>query len=279
MARQSSRAQPNRNQRPQTPVPSTSGYPYEEDSFEPTTRSRQQLSGHIQAPKLQTAPDPSSEREGAAADLMPSIHGVDGQQIMLQSLVSAQRDQSQSESREDSTGPGSAGTQLGTGGSPEASSTTTATQFKRAFRMVIHLGRDDTAQRLTTLDTGADVNLISLDVVKELGLHRDPYKGEPLKAFGTNFTPQWQVKFDWHVAKFSKTYRTTFAVCDVERSKEFDILLGEGCIKDVGFYTVNSSVWYMRTKDDYCVSKAVDVPDDSFPSIEEMGNGELQVGK
>lgn len=119
--------------------------------------------------------------------------------------------------------------------------------WKSSFKMVIHLAKGADAFRLTCLDTGANVNVISIDVVNSLALAKERYQGPRLKPINGIYLPQWQVTFDWHVAKFPKTYTSTFAVLDEEHSADFDILLGEKTIGIVGFYDVNPKIWFHTT--------------------------------
>ncbi|KAL8917788.1 MAG: hypothetical protein Q9172_005690 [Xanthocarpia lactea] len=123
----------------------------------------------------------------------------------------------------------------------------TPTKWKRSFHMVIHLPNDDNAQRVTCLDTGADIDVISIHVVNSLGLAKEPYNGPALKPIGGTYTPQWQVTFDWHVADRTRTYTSTFAVLDEDHSGDFDVLLGKVTVGKYDFYVVNSNVWFATT--------------------------------
>ncbi|KAL8861941.1 MAG: hypothetical protein Q9178_001811 [Gyalolechia marmorata] len=123
----------------------------------------------------------------------------------------------------------------------------TPTKWKRSFHMVIHLPNDDNAQRVTCLDTGADIDVISINVVNTLGLAKEPYDGPALKPICGSYTPQWQVTFDWHVAERTKTYTSTFAVLDEDHSGDFDVLLGKTTVGKYDFYVVNSKVWFSTT--------------------------------
>ncbi|KAL8670136.1 MAG: hypothetical protein Q9168_005301 [Polycauliona sp. 1 TL-2023] len=136
---------------------------------------------------------------------------------------------------------------LGVGDTKEdgqaAASSSQDPKWKRSFLMVIHLPKDDNAMRVTCLDTGADVDVISIHVVNSLGLAKEPYQGPALKPIGGTYTPQWQVKFDWHVSNFHKTYTSTFAVLDEQHSNDFDVLLGRKSVEEIQFYQVNDKVW------------------------------------
>ncbi|KAL8993952.1 MAG: hypothetical protein Q9169_005958 [Polycauliona sp. 2 TL-2023] len=133
------------------------------------------------------------------------------------------------------------------GGDPAAASSQRR-EWKRSFHMVIHLPNDDNAMRVTCLDTGADIDVISIHVVNSLGLAKEPYQGPALKPIGGSYTPQWQVKFDWHVAMFHKTYTSTFAVLDEQHSADFDVLLGRNSVEDINFYQINDKVWFSGTE-------------------------------
>lgn len=111
-------------------------------------------------------------------------------------------------------------------GAPSSSEPPERRGWKRSFHMVIHLARDDDGMRVACLDTGSDVDIISLSVVKSLQLPTEQYQGAPLKTSKDTYRPDWQVTFDWHVAKFHRYYTSTFAVLDEDHSGDFDILLG-----------------------------------------------------
>ncbi|KAL8706189.1 MAG: hypothetical protein Q9201_000767 [Fulgogasparrea decipioides] len=141
-----------------------------------------------------------------------------------------------------------------------------APEFEQSFRMVIHV-HDEIALRIACLDTCADMDLISIQVVEDLGLCKERYKGPAIKPLGGSYVPEWLVTFDWHVAKFRKTYKTTFAVLSHEYSVDFDVLLGKKSIKEIGFYQKDHKVWFSTTQGDRCVSDAVDTPDNRFRGI------------
>lgn len=122
--------------------------------------------------------------------------------------------------------------------------------FKRTFRMVIHLSGDQIAQRVSCLDTGADLDVISHRVVESLRLHKERYQGAPIYPLGGFYKPEWQVTFDWHVAGFRETYTSTLAVLDDKHSGDFDVLLGRMTIQNIGFYTPNGKVWTFSRDDE-----------------------------
>lgn len=116
--------------------------------------------------------------------------------------------------------------------------------FKTIFSMAIHLPDGARAQRITYLDTGSDVDLIALQVVEELELHKEKYQGPCLHPLGGVFMPEWQVTFEWHIPKFQrKTYRMTFAVMDEQHSDAFDVLLGHMTICKIRFFERCSQIW------------------------------------
>ncbi|KAI4092720.1 MAG: hypothetical protein LQ339_007855 [Xanthoria mediterranea] len=131
-------------------------------------------------------------------------------------------------------------------------------RWKVTFKMAIHLATGEDAFRLTYVDTGSSVNIISIDVVESLGLAKEPYQGPRLKPSGGSYLPQWQVTFNWNVVKRSKTYTTTFAVLDKEHSADFDILLGRETIEENKFYMVNEDVWFHPTNERVLPSIEVD---------------------
>ena len=115
--------------------------------------------------------------------------------------------------------------------------------FKTTFRMVIHRGDGQVAQRVGKLDTGSKVNVISKQVVTSLGLPMEPYKGPFIAPIGAPVHPVGETEIDWHVASRGKTYTTKFAVLDDNLTKDFDALLSEDTVKEIGFYKVNNTVW------------------------------------
>ncbi|KAL8760718.1 MAG: hypothetical protein Q9184_003120 [Pyrenodesmia sp. 2 TL-2023] len=122
--------------------------------------------------------------------------------------------------------------------------------YKRTFRMAIHLPQDRIAQRVCRLDTCADLDVISHRVVESLGLEKDRYQGVPVIPLGGHYKPEWQVTFEWHVAHFPQTYRSTFVVLDEKHSGEFDVLLGHMTIEKIDFYQTNGKVWMCSTEDE-----------------------------
>ncbi|KAI4262254.1 MAG: hypothetical protein L6R42_002567 [Xanthoria sp. 1 TBL-2021] len=141
-------------------------------------------------------------------------------------------------------------------------------KWKRSFYMVIHLAKGEDALRVTCLDTGADVNVISIDVVNSLGLDKEQYQGPRLKAIGGTYLPQWQVTLDWHVARFHKTYTSTFAVLDEAHSADFDILLGKKTVEDIGFYHINGNVWFHTANGNPSLAAGSHDGKHGLPSIE-----------
>lgn len=141
----------------------------------------------------------------------------------------------------------------------ERSNTSPQTELETKFRMVIHLpGGEGIAQRLACLDTAADLDVISDKVVDSLHLDTDEYIGDQARPIGpitNSFMPKKQVTLDWHVAKFQKTWTTTFAVFDEEYSDEFDILLGSATISKIGFYKRNKKVFWVSAGREVCLSE------------------------
>ncbi|KAL8756085.1 MAG: hypothetical protein Q9199_003184 [Rusavskia elegans] len=140
----------------------------------------------------------------------------------------------------------------------EPSNTSPQPELETNFRMVIHLLNERIAQRLACLDTCSDFDVISHQVVDSLHLDTDTYTGEAIRPVGpitNSFKPEKQVTLDWHVAKFPKTYTTTFVVFNEEHSDEFDILLGTATIKKIGFYKKNSKVWWSSAGREVCLSE------------------------
>ncbi|KAL8782253.1 MAG: hypothetical protein Q9213_005556 [Squamulea squamosa] len=278
-----------------TPSPTLSGnagYPRKEESPKLLELDQQEISGHTQALEIQgrsgsslpgrqdaTSSGPDQHSLHILSNSMVGTNELGKEGSTLPSLVAAQREQPQGESSQSRMNPEAADAQaIGAKGSEElasggATSSDVAAKpqsqkFKHAFRIVFHMAMDETAQRLACLDTGASVNLMSIDVVDSLNLRKDRYEGFPLRPMGGYCEPKWQVTVDWHVAKFHKTYTTTFVVMDETYSSDYDVLLGRPTIEIIGFYNVNNTIWFSTTEGNYCISKAIDAPDDSFPASE-----------
>ncbi|KAI4265589.1 MAG: hypothetical protein L6R38_009307 [Xanthoria sp. 2 TBL-2021] len=269
---------------------SPAGHLEEEKSFGPSNQQEQENSGNPPVPNLwkgsgsnipgrreATSSEPTVSSQQIVLDPMPSVKEPDDQGSDLQSLVSAQRRQPYDESNydpEDRKAATVSAIRQGesvelTSGTALPPDTTAPQQEHRprlTFRMVLYKAKDETAQRMAYLDTGSTVDLMSIDVVNSLNLRKDPYQGPPLKPMGGFFMPQWQVTADWHVAKFHKTYTTTFVVMDEKYSIDYDVLLGRSTIGRIGFVTSNNEVYFMTTEGEYRVLEAVDASDDSFPA-------------
>ncbi|CAL8583728.1 hypothetical protein XPA_009347 [Xanthoria parietina] len=141
-------------------------------------------------------------------------------------------------------------------------------QLKRTFLMVIHLVGDNHAQRVSCLDTGSDVDVISMHVVNSLGLTKEKYHGSSLNTILGTYDPQWQVTFDWHIAKFQRTYTNTFVVFDEANSEDFDILLGRFTIHERQFWKKNPNVWFHKSNDEEMTpSLGVDDAKHIVPSV------------
>ncbi|KAI4133309.1 MAG: hypothetical protein LQ341_006177, partial [Variospora aurantia] len=120
--------------------------------------------------------------------------------------------------------------------SSSSSTITCSEDFKTSFQMVIHLPHDRNAQRVSVLDTGAGLDVISPKVVESLKLEKEKYQGVPVYPLGGFYQPEWQVTYDWHIAGRFTTYTTTFAVLDDKHSGDFDVLLGKESIHKIGFW-------------------------------------------
>ncbi|KAL8992246.1 MAG: hypothetical protein Q9169_007252 [Polycauliona sp. 2 TL-2023] len=140
--------------------------------------------------------------------------------------------------------------------------------WKRTFLMVIHLPKDKHAMRVTCLDTGADVDVISIKVVNSLGLSMEPYQGPRLISISGTYKPQWQVTVDWHVAERTKTYTSTLAVLDEHHSKDFDVLLGQKSVDEIGFYQINDKIWFSVSNTETPLGLAGRAARPSLPTIE-----------
>lgn len=126
-----------------------------------------------------------------------------------------------------------------------SSTTTSETRTcQRLFRMAIHRDNDQSTQRLACFDTDATLDMVSLDVVKELGLKKEPYPGGQLRLLGESFLPEWRVCFDWHVSGRNKTYTSTFLVMNEQLSRGFDVSVSWRTIELIKFYHVKDKTFF-----------------------------------
>ena len=124
-------------------------------------------------------------------------------------------------------------------------------EFKTTFKMVIHRGRADgqVSLRIAKLDTAADFDVLSEEVVTSLGMPMDKYTGPSLSPLGPPINPIGEIQLDWHIANREKTYTTRFAVLNNNHSRGFDALFGRETIERVRFYSVNDKVWFFENAD------------------------------
>lgn len=127
------------------------------------------------------------------------------------------------------------------------SSVDQSSKFKTQFNMVIHPSQNRIGTRVAKLDTASKVNVLSEDVVNELGMTMEPYLGRDVFPIGKPVRPMGTVRLEWHIMKRTKTYNTEFLVFNSDLSKDFDVLLSEGEIARIGFYRKNSDVWFLDT--------------------------------
>ena len=138
----------------------------------------------------------------------------------------------------------------GTTGQPSSSSDPSPQGwFERTFSIIIH-AKEQNAQRVTCLDTGADLDVISHRVVEDLGLQTVKYEGDAVKPLGGSYQPERQITLSWHVLNFPKTYTTTFAVFDEKYSKDFDVLLGCFTINKIRLYRKAPNMWFSAMEGD-----------------------------
>lgn len=130
-------------------------------------------------------------------------------------------------------------------GSQNVSSAKQPSRFKTQFKMVIHASHDRLATRIAKLDTGSKFNVISQDVIEELGMTMEPYSGLEVNPIGDPIMPIGTVKQEWHIMTRMKTYSTEFLVFRADQTRSFDMLLSEDEIARIGFYKVNDEVWFL----------------------------------
>ncbi|KAL9035703.1 MAG: hypothetical protein Q9180_004719, partial [Flavoplaca navasiana] len=145
-------------------------------------------------------------------------------------------------------------------------------RFERVVHMVIH-GEQKQELRVACLDTGVDLDVISHQVVKDLGLQTEKYEGVAFTSLG-GYQPESQITLSWHVQNFSKMYTTTFALIDEEYSKDFDVLLGRFTIEKIGFYRKTPNVWFsaMDGDDSTVLRGSQDNIDSELPELSESGS-------
>jgi len=116
--------------------------------------------------------------------------------------------------------------------------------WKTVLYMIIHLPDGRKKMNLAKLDTAAAIDILSLEILERLELPMEEYHGGDISPLGDPIRPLGQITLDWHVKAMSKVYTTTFAVLDNRATRGFDALLGCRTIGEIGFYTVNESVWF-----------------------------------
>ena len=120
-----------------------------------------------------------------------------------------------------------------------------AVKWKTQDYMVIFIpGGDALLTCLCKLDTASSVNILSWDIMNRLGVSMmEPYDGDMVVPLGDPVQPVGQLTLNWHVRGRNKTYTTHFVVLDEWSSRGFDALLSEKTIGDIGFYSINETVW------------------------------------
>lgn len=113
--------------------------------------------------------------------------------------------------------------------------------------MIIHAPQNRFGTRIAILDTGSKVNVVSQDVVNELGMTMEPYSGPDVTPIGKPIKPIGRLRLEWHIMKRKKTYRTEFLVLRADHARSFDILLSQGEVARIGFYKINGAVWFLDT--------------------------------
>lgn len=116
--------------------------------------------------------------------------------------------------------------------------------WKTVLYMIIHLPDGRKKMNLAKLDTAAAINILNVEILERLELPMEEYHGGDISPLGDPIRPLGQVTLDWHIKAMSKVYTTTFAVLDSQATRGFDALLGCRTIGEIGFYTVNESVWF-----------------------------------
>ena len=101
-------------------------------------------------------------------------------------------------------------------------------------------------RRLGKLDTGADVNLICTDIVRQLGIKMKEIHNAPLRGVGNTIIPEGIVTITWNVVGKAKTYTDDFFVVNEEQAIGFDCLIGEETINRVGFLKRNHDVYWFE---------------------------------
>ena len=115
------------------------------------------------------------------------------------------------------------------------------------FKICFHKPDGKCATRVGKLDTAASANVMSQAVFSSLGMNMEAWDGPALKPMGNgdSLIPLGKLNIDWHVSGKCKTYTSDFAILEHSLSKDFDVLLGEHTMQEVGFYTHNYNVWFL----------------------------------
>ena len=110
-------------------------------------------------------------------------------------------------------------------GEPEPAELSAKPDLETQFYMIFHLPYSETFMRCAKLDTGAKVNLLNHEVMKDLaayGLEMEEYKGPKIKPLGELIEPVGQIKIRWSVRRFPKTY--TIFLCLIVKVQTVSML-------------------------------------------------------
>ncbi|MCJ1383424.1 hypothetical protein MMC17_006538 [Xylographa soralifera] len=112
--------------------------------------------------------------------------------------------------------------------------------------LVLRKANGEHLHRLGKLDTGADVNLICNEIVRELGIKIEKFHGAPLRGVGYTIEPEGKATIVWNVVGKAKTYTDEFLVLNEDQARGFDCLIGEETIKRVGFLKRDHDVYWLE---------------------------------
>ena len=143
---------------------------------------------------------------------------------------------------------GISGDQTSGSGTDDGTSPNISSNLENRFYIVMHLP-EQVKMYNCQLDTASDVDILSQDVVDNLGMKLEPYKDGDIHPLGQPIQPLGQLTLDWHVQTKKKTYTTTFIVLDRQSTRGFDALIGITTLSKIGFYEKNNAVWYLNSKD------------------------------
>ena len=118
-------------------------------------------------------------------------------------------------------------------------------KLETVFKIDLRKANGEHLIRLGKLDTGADVNLICNEIVRELGIKIEEIPNALLRGVGNTIKPEGKITIVWNVVGKAKTYTDEFLVVNEDQARGFDCLIGEETISRVGFLKRDHNVYFL----------------------------------